>query len=113
NPYCDGTGVMTASASGNVYWLSSAGITGPSISLNLPVGTVDGDKIYAFNTSGAGCFSLPDSVIVSIPVNDLSLIMPPIVCPETQLALEATGNGAITWIQDGTLEDTTGHIVTA
>ena len=113
NPFCSGNGELTVVGSDSVFWLHNAVLYGKIDTFALPISVSDGDKIYALNQSSLGCFSIPDSIAISIPINDLMIETPDVVCQNTSLNLIATGTGTFLWTQDGTLESTTGATVDA
>lgn len=96
---CYGDQLSIAGTSQPVIWVDESGnVVQNGTSYVITYNDVDGNYIYAsYYDVASGCYSLPDSSLLSITEKDISFIGPNEICEGEQAEIIANGSGIVEW----------------
>ncbi len=107
--YLNLSATSSDSTAGTFSWyvgsVTSTPVTGGQLALDNS--NVGNHFIYLQESNASGCVSIFDSIQLTLVENDLELTAEPTFCLGDEVAIDATGSGAIVWINSqGEIADT-------
>ncbi len=111
---CYGDQLTIGGTAQPIIWLDGAGnILQNGSPYTISSSDADGNYIYAsYYDATSGCYSFPDSTLLSITEKDLMLIGPQEVCEGEQLELVANGSGITEWYGHPAIISNNGNSIT-